>query len=329
MAEINFGGVAYSCREGETVLDALLRQDVEVPYSCKLGVCLSCLLRVESGTVPSEAQDGLRKTLCEQGYFLACQCRPGDGLSIAGADEADVFSRAKVLEIERLASNVCRVTLEPATPLYYHAGQFINLRRRDGLIRSYSLASVPRLDPHLELHVKRLPNGRMSDWIFDELSPGESLDIQGPNGTCYYLPGNPSQSMLLIGNGTGLAPLVGILRDTLNDGHGGPIFLYHGTRYKEGLYLRRELEDLAVQHDNFRYSSCLSQDPNVTGCRSGRAEAVASAAHPDLTGWRVFLCGYPPMVHAAKKQAYLAGASLNDIHADPFELCELRRAPRD
>ena len=48
-----------------------------------------------------------------------------------------------------------------------------------------------------------------------------------------------------------------------------------------------------------------------------------------LEGWRVFLCGYPPMVHGAKQRAYLAGAALDDILTDPFELRDLRQTPRD
>ncbi len=329
MAEVAFGGVTYDCRDGETVLEALLRQGVDLPFSCRVGLCLTCLLRAETGSVPAEAQEGLKETLRLQGYFLACQCRPGRNLKVAPPEDAAIFGRVKVVALDRLAPQVCRVMLEPANPLYYRAGQFVNLRRQDGLGRSYSLASVPRLDCHLELHVKRLPGGQMSNWIFDELETGAALDVQGPNGACYYVPGRPEQSLLLIGNGTGLAPLMGIARDALSDGHTGPIQLYHGSRHAAGLYLRAELEALAARHDNFDYVPCLSGPANADGCRAGRADAVAFSDHTKLAGWRVFLCGYPPMVHGAKKLAYLAGAALDDIQADPFELRDLRREPRD
>ena len=329
MAAIAFDGATYDCGDEETVLDALLRQGVEIPHSCKLGVCLSCLLKAEPDQVPAAAREGLRETLREQGYFLACQCQPDQTLSVSLGEESDVFGRAKVVGLERLAPRVCRVVIEPAAPLSYRAGQFVNLRRHDGLTRSYSLASVPSLDSHLELHVKRLPDGQMSNWIFDGLAPGETLDIQGPNGCCYYISGRPDQSLLMIGNGTGLAPLIGIVRDALNDGHSGSIRLYHGTREVDGLYLRAELEALAAAHDNFEYFACLSGDSAASGCRPGRAESVAFLDLTELQGWRVFLCGYPPMVHSAKQLAYLAGAALDDILTDPFELRELRQTPRD
>jgi len=73
----------------------------------------------------------------------------------------------------------------------------------------------------------------------------------------------------------------------------------------------------------------LSGGSGAAGCRPGRAESVAFSDLAELPGWRVFLCGYPPMVHSAKRHAYLAGAALDDILTDPFELRELRQTPRD
>jgi NAD(P)H-flavin reductase len=327
-ARLRFAGATYACRPGETVLETLLRHGAEVPYSCCKGVCLTCMLRADEGAVPPDSQEGLSDTLRDRGCFLPCVTTPSEDLSLGLPDAVAVFGRAVVVATERVAPAVRRVFLEPATPLYYRAGQFVNLRRGDGLTRSYSLASVPRLDRLLEVHVKRLPGGRMSNWIFDELEAGESLDIQGPNGACYYLPGRLDQTLLLMGNGTGLAPLIGIARDALHDGHQGPIHLYHGTRHADGLYLHRALEELAARHDNFHYAACLSGPEGAAGCRSGRCEAVAFEDHVDMTGYRVFLSGYPPMVHAVKKAVYLAGAALGDIYADPFELRELRRRPR-
>ncbi len=324
---IRYGGGEYAGLPDETVLDTLLRNGADAPYSCRKGSCLSCMMRSASGDMPAGAQDGLRDTLRDQGYFLACRCIPTGDMDVAAPDDAAVFGRAIVTEVECLAPTICRVRLEPATPLYYHAGQFINLRRGDGLVRSYSLASVPGIDGFLELHVKRLEGGEMSNWIFDGLKPGAALDFQGPNGACYYLPGEPDRPLLLIGNGSGLAPLYGIARDALHDGHAGPVHLYHGSRMASGLYLRDALAALAGEYPNFHYSPCLSGE-NAAGCRDGRAETVAFADLPDLHGFRLYLCGYPPMVAAARKMAFLAGAALPDINADPFDLREMRKQPR-
>ena len=169
----------------------------------------------------------------------------------------------------------------------------------------------------------------MSSWIFERLEPGERVDFQGPNGNCFCVPRKPGQPLLFIGNGSGLTPLIGIAHDALHDGHKGPIRLYHGSRHPEGLYLGDTLREMAERHSNFTYFPCVSGEKVPSDCCAGRAEETAFADDPDLTGWRVFLCGYPPMVHAARKTAFLSGASLDDIYADAFELQDLRGAPRD
>jgi ferredoxin-NADP reductase len=285
-------------------------------------------MRAEPATVPAGAQAGLRGTLQAQGYFLPCLCRPASDLDLASPEEASVFGRARVVAVQPLASGICRLLLEPSTSLYYHAGQFLNLQRSDGLTRSYSLASVPRVDSLVEHHVKRHSGGRMSAWICDELRAGEALDIQGPNGSCFYVPGRPEQPLLLVGTGTGLAPILGIARDALLAGHRGPVRLYHGSRAPSGSYLGAELESLAETYTNFAYHRCMSGPDVPAWSRGGRADAAAFADYPELAGWRVFLCGAPPMVHSGQKKAYLAGAALADILADAFELRELRHSPR-
>jgi CDP-4-dehydro-6-deoxyglucose reductase len=329
MPRVHYNGSSYESREAESVLDTLLRHGVEANYSCRKGSCLTCMMRAVEGEAPAAAQAGLRETLKHQGYFLSCLHRPKEDIAVAPGEDAALFQRAVVLARERLAPDLCRIILEPATPLYYHAGQFMNLRRADGLSRSYSLASVPTLDRHLEFHVKRLPGGQMSNWIFDRMKVGESIDIQGPHGDCFYLPGEPGHSILMIGTGSGLAPLQAIARDALSHGHSGPIRLYHGSRTADGLYLRDALRALAGEYANFRYTGCLSGAGAPAGFTAGRADEIALGAYSDLAGWRVYLCGNPPMVAGAKKRAFLAGADLKAICADAFELRELRAEPRD
>jgi NAD(P)H-flavin reductase len=330
MVSVEYYSQAFPCNEGQTVLEVLLENGQDIQYSCKMGVCVTCVMQLVEGDVPSRAQDGLRESLAEKGHFLPCVCHPTADMRVANIDQQDLFSPAVVDDIQDLSRNIRRIFLEPTTPLYYHAGQFMNLRREDGMARPYSLASVPSLDDRLEFHVKRLPGGQISNWILDDLQPGDHLGIQGPAGNCFYRPGHEDQNMLLIGNGTGLAPLIGIARDALNSAHTGPIELFHGSRTLAGLYLGDELRTLAATHENFHYMPCISGDgdPETEGYRQGRADDVAFSDHADLKDWRVFLCGYPPMVNSAKDRALAAGVETRDVYADPFELKELRKRPR-
>lgn len=325
---LRYAGIDYQLAPEETVLSALLRHGLNPPHSCRRGTCLSCLLRAESGPLPEGAQEGLRETLRAQNYFLACQCIPTAPLSVLSADAGDLYRPARVIAAEHLSPEVTRLFLEPKEPFDYHAGQFVNLRRADGLTRSYSLASVSGEDRLLELHVKRLPGGEMSHWIGESAAAGTEVALQGPNGASFYLPGRPDQPLLLIGTGTGLAPIMGIARAAISAGHRGPIRLYHGARARTGLYLHDALRLMKRTHDIFDYVGCISGGERARGCFSGRADDCAFADHPHLAGWRVFLCGNPPMVQAARMTAYLAGAALEDIHADPFELRDKRAQPR-
>ncbi len=329
MVEISYEGVSYPCETGESVLQVLRRAGIEIPSSCEKGTCLTCLVKGCGGEIPKAAQENVKPALAEQGYFLACQCKPTAALCIAPADDAAIFGRATVQRVDKVTAEICRVVIRPSTPLYYRAGQFINLRRFDGLVRPYSIASVPRLDTDLEIHVKRMPDGKMSNWIYNDVNPGAELDLQGPNGECFYVPGQPEKDMLLIGTGTGLAPLYGVIRDALCAGHTGNVYLYHGSRTPEGLYMIDKIKELAKEHGNFQYNPCVSGQDAPSGFRNARADIAAFEDHPSLKEFRVFICGYPAMVEDARKKAFLAGANLALIHADPFDFKDLREKSRD
>ena len=317
MTQLHLNDVTYQCAQGESVLDALTRQGVSVPSSCRSGVCQTCMMQSVDANVPSSAQHGLKSTLQAQNYFLPCICYPAEDMHISLPDSSARLLPATVAAMRQLNDEIVCISLDCPSLKDYRAGQFILLYHDDGFSRSYSLASVPS-DNYLRLHVRRLPNGRMSSWIHDHLKIGAGLYISAPVGSCFYLPGAANQPLLLIGTGSGLAPLMGILRDALNQQHVGEIHLYHGSREATGLYLVDELRKLADHHSNFHYTPCVSGGMVTAGYQPGRAVDVALTAHPDLTGWRVYLCGNPDMVKSARKKTYLAKAAMKDIYADAF-----------
>ncbi|MDO9049508.1 MAG: FAD-binding oxidoreductase [Methylobacter sp.] len=324
MVNIRYAKDNFELGENQSVLDCLTGRGVPIPFSCRNGVCQTCLMRATGGTPPENSQNGLKDTLKLQNYFLACICHPTADLEVALPNDDDVQAviPATVKSLKLLNSEIMHVELECHAPIDYRAGQFINLFRDQSLGRSYSLASVPHEDDHLHLHVRRLPQGRVSGWIHEELRPGETVEIRGPGGDCFYIPGNTEQGLVLIGTGSGLAPLYGIVRDALSQNHTGPIHLFHGSRDLNGLYLTGELRDLVEQYPNFNYVPCLSGGEAPHGFASGRADDVAFQQIPNLKNWRMFLCGHPDMVKAAKKKAFMAGASMKDIYADAFNVSQ-------
>ncbi len=317
MPRVLFQGHTYESA-GLSVLDCLTTRGHAIPSACRSGACQSCLMRVLSGTPPPASQSGLPDTYVARNLFLACQCFPTADLEVDLAEEASRRFETRALECTPLGEAVMAIRLLAPDGYCYRAGQFLCLYRDEQTSRNYSLASVPGLDRALELHVRRVPGGEVSGWIFDRLQAGDRLMISEARGECFYAPGKPEQNMLLIGTGCGLAPLRAILRDALAGGHRGRICLYHGSRERSGLYLQEALRGLAAAHPNVRYHACVSGGEAAQGERAGTAMALAMADHPDLGGWRVFLCGNPKMVEAARIEAFLAGAGSSEIFADPF-----------
>lgn len=319
MPQVVYGGVAYQGAPDESVLETLLRHGVEVSNSCRAGACQSCLLRAASGRVPEASQAGLKQTLSAQGYFLSCLCRPTEDLWLEPAGGLDV--EATIAALEPLSPTVLRLRVR--APLDYRPGQYITLRRPDGLARSYSLASLPN-DDTLELHVRRAPHGKMSTWLFEEARENEAVTVRGPAGHCFYTPGNLDQPLLLAGTGTGLAPLVGICKDALRHGHRGPICLYHGALRPPGLYLQDELHQLAARHPQVRYTPAVLEGGEAAGLATGPLAQVVATDHPRLQGWRGYVCGDPGMVGLLKKKFFLAGMASREIFADAFTEAPIR-----
>ena len=313
MPTVEYAGTTCELQENESVLDGLLRAGESIPYSCKSGNCGSCLMQATTReAVPARAQLGLKDAWKAAGYFLACVCHPAQDL-IATAVGAETKIAAAIVSLDRLSDTVLRVRLITESPFEYRAGQYLTLLR-DGLARSYSIASLPT-DGAIELHVRLLPNGRMGQWLASEARPhrlgSAELHVQGPSGDCFYLRGREDQTLLLAGTGTGLAPLYGIARDALRHGHRGPVQLFHGAATAAGLYLQQELAALAHAHENFIYT------PTVLAT-DGPIDQAVLTRFPKLQGHRAFLCGDPAIVQSLKRKLFVGGAALNDIHADAF-----------
>ncbi|MFO0757429.1 MAG: 2Fe-2S iron-sulfur cluster-binding protein [Byssovorax sp.] len=314
MPAVTYKGRSFLLGQGQTVLDALLAGGEPIPHACRAGACGACILRATAGEVPPDAQSGLRDAWKALGYFNACLCRPagdlavepiGDGLRVQGVIEA----RAALSPI------IARVLVRTAEPFAAVPGQHVTLHR-DGAARSYSIAARHG-DRVIELHVLRVPGGKLSPYLCDEAAPGDEIAVQGPLGHCFYVPGRPDQPMLLAGTTTGLAPLWGVLNDALAAGHTAPIYMFHGAVDPRGLYLVSELRALAAAHPTVRYLPSVLREA-APGMEEGSIDAVILRHLPKTAGMRVFVCGAPDLVNTIKKKIFLAGASMRDIHTDAF-----------
>lgn len=194
---------------------------------------------------------------------------------------------ATVQNVEALNPDTVCVRLTCPEEMRYKPGQYIRVFVNEQTARYYSLASVPGIDHELHLHIRRGAAGSASRWFHEEIEPGDPIHIGGPRGYCCYQQENPDQSLLMIGTGTGLAPLYAMARAALTQGHVGKIHLYHGVRKQTELYLVDRLQALSRLHPNFHYVPCLSGGEDAPGCRSGRALDIALADIALSSDWRV------------------------------------------
>jgi CDP-4-dehydro-6-deoxyglucose reductase len=314
---VSFEGREIALRDKETVLEALEREGVPVMSSCRAGVCQSCLMQATDGQLPPKAQQPLKESLRAQGYFLACVCVPEGNLSVA-LPGAGLEHEATVLESEDIGAAVRRVRLTIPDGLDWFAGQYITVIRDALIARSYSIASGPS-DGYLELHVRRIPGGLVSNWLHDVVRPGDTLRFRGVFGDCFYTPGDEEAPLVLAGTGTGLAPLYGIIREALRHNHRGPITLYHGAVDESGLYLRTELSALAGEgHIDYRPSVINGEDTGEGFLTIGLLDEVVLGANLDLKRTRAYLCGDPALVEKMRKKLFIKGLSSRRIFADAF-----------
>jgi NAD(P)H-flavin reductase/ferredoxin len=316
-------GKVYECRARETVLDALLRQNVEVSYACREQICMSCIMRCLNGAPPPASQLNLKETLRLQNSFLACGCYPERDMEIALPQESMVHQvSAEVVERNRLNSFTIELVLQCATPLDYHAGQTVILMNAELIGKRLPIVSPSsaKSTGRYEVHVQRIPGGFFSEWVHDHLRIGDKMTLCGVDGELFYILGHPRKPLLLAGWNGGLGGVMGILQDAFENGHSGPVYLLHGATSRDYLYYVDELTEIGRHYPNFRYVPCVEQGPAPSGCHSGTVAAAAKELLPKLTDWSIYLCGPREPVHQMQRQSYLSGAAMNEIYREITEI---------
>jgi CDP-4-dehydro-6-deoxyglucose reductase, E3 len=330
---VSKSGRSFGVERGQSLLDAALRAGLNLPHSCKSGNCGSCRARLIQGDVryPNGPPLGLADSEIADGLILLCQARAESDLSIdifEAAAAGELLIKCLPSRIERivpLAHDVVAVYLKlPLAEAFdFQPGQYVDVLLSQGRRRSFSIASPPHDSRLLELHVRLARGGEFTEPLFAGGMAGALLSIEGPLGHFIYREPSPGEGtpwpMLLVGGGTGLAPLMSILRHVTETGLAREMTLYWGVRSERDLYAHAALESLARRNPGFRYVPVLSEPSPAWQGDAGLVHEAVLAHVADLARHEVYASGPPAMIEAVRREFTARGVEPSRLRFDSFD----------
>jgi CDP-4-dehydro-6-deoxyglucose reductase len=325
-------GKSFESDQDVSILDAAAKAKITFPYSCKIGRCNTCKCKVISGnTKELIAELGLSEIEKADGWILSCSRAAITDVVVEVEDLGDVALPAaktqacRISSLEKLAPDLIKVVLRlpPSVVFNFIPGQYINVIGPGGMRRSYSIANAPRADNTLELHIRAVANGAMSQYWFNQSAVNDLLRLHGPQGT-FFLRNIARRDLIFLATGTGIAPVKGMLEALSSisaDRQPQSITVMWGARYKRDLYF-----DVAALPGIKKYVPVLSQaEPTWEGAQ-GYIQDVLLRQMPDLRNSAVYACGSDAMIHGARSTLTAAGLPSQHFYSDAF-VCSSTLAP--
>lgn len=322
-------GVEVPCRADQSILEACLRHGVNLPHACTHGTCATCKVEIMEGEVDyGEASAfALLESERAEGKALICTARPTSDVTIeADVDEEDgvVFHpvrdfTATVTLIEDCARDIRRIRLALDDDIAFNPGQYVQVQiPGHAVTRCWSIATPPACSNTIELNIRRTPGGLATEgWVFADLAEGDPIALTGPYGR-FFLREHRAEPAILIGGGTGLAPLKSMVRHVLETSGRHRLHLYHGARTQADLYDVDYFTELERRSEGqLSYRPVLSEEI-VEGIRHGLVTEAVDQDFETCGGYVGYLCGPPPMVDAALKMLMKKRLFPRDIYREDF-----------
>ena len=182
----------------------------------------------------------------------------------------------------------------------FQAGQYINVFVETGGVRTsrpYSIASSPTQTGYYEIAVRRVEDGFVSNYLLDELKPGDQLESSAPAGNFHYNPLFSGNQLALIAGGSGITPFMSMIRELADKNLSRRLHLLYGCRVEDDVLYREELERISSAHGNFTWDLVVSEP--APSC-SGRKGFINSNLIKERLGgpdWMFYVCGPEAMYH--------------------------------
>lgn len=323
-------GHQFSVEEGESVLDAALRQGIAYPYGCRNGFCGACKSKLVSGSVDygDEEPGALSEEDLAEGMTLCCVAKPTSDLTLevhelsAEEDMPVKNMPTKVARLEKFSEQVMGLWLKlpDSERLQFRAGQYVNFVLKDGRTRAFSLATAPHDDDFLEFHIGLIRGGRFTEQLFGGMKEKDIVRIEGPFGS-FFLREESERPILLLATGTGFGPVKAIIEHALAEGIQRPIYLYWGARTKAGLYMHDKASRWDHGYKNVHYRPVLSRSApeDQWEGRTGYVQEKVLEELPNIAEFDVYACGLPEMVLTARKLFVERGLDPEHCYSDAFE----------
>ncbi|MDH4286914.1 MAG: CDP-6-deoxy-delta-3,4-glucoseen reductase [Gallionella sp.] len=321
-------GNAVVAKKGETILEAALRQGVNLPYSCRDGACGACKGKILSGTVDygTYQKDALTDAEIKDGKALFCCAKPLSDLRIE-SQEVDALRKfpvktlkLTVAKMERPAPDVMLLELRPESGerMNFIPGQYIAILLDDGSKRSYSIANAPQGSDGVQLHIRLVEGGKFTGHVFNKMKAGDVLQAEGPLGT-FFLHEEVDKPIIFMSGGCGFGSIKGMVEYAFEKGLKRQMVLYWGARTPADLY--SNLPDKWQQeHANFKFVPVLSEARPEHGWqgRTGLVHEAILQDYQQLDGYQVYACGSPEMVEAGRAPFIAKGLPENQYFSDKF-----------
>lgn len=327
-------GVSVDVDDGQTVLDAALRQGVHIPHACGHGLCGTCKVQVIEGVVDHGAANpfALMDMEREDGMTLACCATLETDVTIeADFDEdpdAEIIPmrdfQAVCTRIERLTPTIMALHFRLDQPIHFQAGQYVQVHIPgvEGH-RAFSIANPPDADGNateIELNVRIVRGGAGTGWLHEHLKVGDTLTISGPYGR-FFVRKSAHMPMVFMAGGSGLSSPRSMILDLLAAGGDESITLIYGQRSQQELYYDAEFRELARRYPRFTYIPAISDAQTGEGWTGacGFVHQVADAHFNSLfDGHKAYLCGPPVMIEACIETLMHGRLFERDIYTEKF-----------
>ena len=311
-------------RSGETILKAAHRAGIKLGSDCEVGDCQTCRATCVGGEVEYDelATVSLTQDELGAGETLPCVAMAATDVELRLSYERGRLIAAKpfavkIERISRLNASVVGLTariLGPA-PLKFLSGQYANLQvPGTAEWRSYSMANEPGEQRVLEFFVRLLKDGAMSRYLTERALPGDTIACSGPQGTFYLREG--TRRVLMVAGGTGVAPMVSMLRQMVRSQQPRAVTLCFGVNETADLFHVDELGALAKSLPHFDLHIAVARGSSTHIYHSGMVTDLIG--EDGLADTDVYLCGPPAMTDCARTIVVNRGAAACSIFSERF-----------